>query len=69
MNAEVEEKLVKDFPQIFRDWHGDPMVTCMSWGLEIGTGWEPLLRKLCEDIMATNPHENFRAEQVKEKFG
>jgi hypothetical protein len=69
MNDEKEEKLVKDFPQIFRDWHGDVMSTCMFWGLECGTGWEPLLRKLCEDIMATNPPADFRAEQVKSKFG
>ena len=69
MDKEVEEKLVKDFPQIFRDWGGNPMETCMAWGLETGTGWAPLIRKLCEDIMATNPSENFKAAQVKEKFG
>ena len=69
MREELELALVKDFPQIFRDWHGDPMQTCMAFGLEVGDGWEPLLRKLCTDIMANNPHENFCAAQVKEKFG
>jgi hypothetical protein len=69
MKEETEAKLVKDFPQIFRDWGGNPMETCMAWGLEVGEGWSQLLRKLCEDIMATNPPENFKAAQVKEKFG
>jgi hypothetical protein len=69
MKQELEEQLVKDFPQIFQDWHGNPMQTCMAWGLEVGDGWEPLIRKLCEDIMASVPGEGFRATQVKEKFG
>jgi hypothetical protein len=69
MNSQDEEKLVKDFPQIFRDWGGDPMLTCMAWGLEIQDGWISLIRKLCEDIMALNPPEEFKAEQVKSKFG
>jgi hypothetical protein len=69
MKPETEVKLVRDFPQIFRDWGGNPMETCMSWGLEVGEGWVTLIRKLCDDIMATNPPEDFKAEQVKEKFG
>lgn len=68
-NKELEMKLVEDFPQIFRDHGGDPMKTCMAWGIAVGDGWHDLIRKLCEDIMTMNPPEAFKAAQVKEKFG
>ena len=69
MEKEIEEALVRDFPEIFRDWHGNPMQTCMAWGLDCGTGWASLIRKLCEDITALGDTQGFRAAQVKEKFG
>ena len=69
MNDALEQGLFQDFPQIFRDWGGDPIETCMAWGIAVGDGWHDLIRKLCVDIMALNPPEEFKAEQVKEKFG
>lgn len=65
----LEMKLVEDFPQIFQDHGGDPMKTCMAWGIAVGDGWHDLIRKLCEDIMAMDPPDTFKSEQVKEKFG
>jgi hypothetical protein len=59
MNQENEQKLVEKYPQIFKDYRG----------LECGDGWFDLIDQLCADIMATNPPENLRADQVKEKFG
>lgn len=69
MKAEKQKQLVDKYPQIFSDVGGDPMQTCMAFGLEVGDGWYDLIDKLCADIMAENPDENFRAAQVKEKFG
>lgn len=69
MSPELEHQLVADFPQIFRDYGGDPSKTCMAFGIECGDGWEPLIRRLCESIMATNPPQDFCASQIKEKFG
>lgn len=69
MNEALEMKLVEDFPQIFQDHGGNPMKTCMAMGIAVGDGWYDLIRRLCEDIMAMNPPEQFKALQVKEKFG
>lgn len=46
----------------------------MAFGFEIGEGWIPIMRKLCENVQAiidTNPekYKDFEFAQVKEKFG
>jgi hypothetical protein len=70
MSPELENKLVAEFPGMFRGLHdGDPKETLLCFGLEVGDGWFDLLHKLCTDIQATNPGKDFRAVQVKEKFG
>ena len=68
MKPEREAKIVEAYPSYFPDIHGDPAKTCLAWGLAIGNGWADLFEKLCADIKATNP-EDFKFEQVKEKFG
>lgn len=70
MNQDKEDKFKADFPQIFTDLHDcTPMESCMSWGIAIGQGWYDLLYNLCEEIVKLNPPEDFKAFQVKEKFG
>lgn len=69
MKKELEAKLVERFPAFFVDMYGDPTKTCMHWGCECGNGWYDLLYKLCEDIEAAEPPEDFKIEQIKEKFG
>ena len=70
MNDNKEKQLKADFPQIFTDLHDcTPQSSCMYWGIACGEGWYDLIHKLCEDIMALNPPEDFKAAQVKEKFG
>jgi DNA-directed RNA polymerase subunit RPC12/RpoP len=78
MTPRLEDRLVQDFPDIFRDWHGNPQHTCMAWGIECPDGWEPAIRAACQEIQATvqhmerlHPRLRWRvvAEQVKEKFG
>ena len=50
MNEELEVKLVKRHPDLFTDYYGDPMKTCMAWGMEHGDGWYSLIESLCEFI-------------------
>lgn len=69
MNKELTIQLQKDFPQIFTDLYESPRETCMAFGVEHGDGWHDLVRKLCEDIMALDPGPDFKADQIKEKFG
>jgi len=69
MDKKLEERLVSDFPQIFQDYGCSPGQSPMAFGLDVGNGWEPLIRKLCADIMETHPPKEFKAEQVKEKYG
>ena len=78
MTPELEDRLVQDFPVIFRDWRGDPAQTCMAWGVECPAAWEPAIRAACQEMAAQvrrvnsqHPTLGFRviADQVKEKFG
>lgn len=64
MKKELDEALVRDFPNLYRDRHGDMRRTCMVWGFP-GDGWEPLIRRLSEKLEPLG----VRAVQVKEKFG
>jgi len=70
MKSELDEKLVKKYPIIFKDRYKDPQQTCMCWGFP-GDGWYDLIDKLCWDI--TKIIEDYKidvtAVQVKEKFG
>lgn len=70
MKRELEDKLKEDFPTIFCDMHSStPMQSCMACGVEAADGWYDLIHDLCEKIMALDPPEGFKADQVKEKFG
>lgn len=77
MKQEFDEYLVKTYPEIFRDRHGDPMKTLMCFGFGCGDGWFDLIDTMCKAIQN---HINFLrsnnkeieqvvAAQVKEKFG
>lgn len=67
MKKENTEKLLKDFPSLFKQYYWDKMETCMCWGFCISDGWYNLLYKLSTDLMKVNPE--CEACQVKEKFG
>lgn len=51
MTPELDQQLCRDFPEIFRDRDADPRTTAMCWGIECGSGWEPLIRTLCNLLM------------------
>lgn len=69
MKTELQAKIIEEFPTFFPDIFGDPMKTCLAWGLAIGDGWYPLFHQLCRDIAKTVPPEDFQFLQIKEKFG
>lgn len=70
MRAELQRKLKDAYPQIFRQLHNStPMRSLMAFGIECNDGWYDLIDRLCADIMAMNPPEDFEAHQIKEKFG
>ena len=47
MKLELQKKLATNYPKIFKNVGGDPMVTCMAWGIECNDGWYDLLDTLC----------------------
>ena len=50
MREELDAKLCKKYPEIFRDRHGDMKETLMCWGFECGDGWYQILDSLCGQI-------------------
>ena len=67
MKKENTEKLLKDFPKLYRQ-HSLPMTeTCMCWGFDCGDGWFDVIYDLSKEITKIDP--NVEAVQVKEKFG
>ena len=67
MRKEIEMRLVKEFPKLYRDYGGDPKKTCMAWGFATGDGWFELIYGLSMSLKELSP--NARALQVKEKLG
>jgi hypothetical protein len=68
MHPELDAALVRDFPHLFRDRHGDTRETRMCDGFP-GDGWEPIIRRLSEKLEPIARETGLRAVQVKEKFG
>lgn len=78
MHTEKEQTLVSRYPDIFRDYNGDPKQTCMAWGFECGDGWFDLIDAICKAIQNQTEYANrlwpnlkfaVVAAQVKEKYG
>jgi hypothetical protein len=77
MKKELDEKLVKTYPLIFKDRHGDMKETAMCWGFECNDGWYWLIDNLCDSIQSyidlNQPHNSditqIIATGVKEKYG
>jgi hypothetical protein len=73
--TEFETKLVKEFPNLYRNMRGDPRQTCMAWGIAVSAGWYDIIYGLSQKLetMIQNIPEDKRPEymaaQVKEKFG
>lgn len=75
MRKELDNKLCKDFPNLYRDRGGRKSQTCMYWGFSCGDGWYDIIYRLSEKLeklilqLPLKDRPNCRASQVKEKFG
>jgi len=75
MDKELELELVKKYPKILKEYGGDPMQTCLSWGFEFDNGWNTLISKCLEklqyfcDLCSKDGKEvQVVANQAKEKY-
>lgn len=50
MTPELDEKLCKKYPKLFKDRHGDMTKTCMVWGFSHDDGWYNIINALCSNI-------------------
>jgi hypothetical protein len=82
MKQELQDKLIKKYPEIFKEIDSDPRYSCMAWGIECGDGWFAVIDTLCGfiDNTASNVNRRWRhansdrrlevrAAQVKQKYG
>ena len=67
MNTELQNKLFKKYPKLFRQRELSMQETCMCWGIACGDGWYWLIDNLCNYISLMD--KTVEATQVKEKFG
>lgn len=52
MSPELDERLVKKYPKIFKDRYADMRTTAMCWGFECGDGWYNIIDALCANIQS-----------------
>jgi hypothetical protein len=52
MKKELDEKLCREFPRLYRDRYGDMTTTSMCWGFDVGDGWFDLIYKASQKIEA-----------------
>ncbi len=72
MRAELEKKLIEDFPVFFGGHTLPPTQSLMCFGCECDDGWEPLVRSVAEVAEKWNkehPDKPVVAMQIKEKYG
>jgi hypothetical protein len=68
MRPDLDDALVRDFPALYRERHGDTRETRMCDGFP-GDGWEPLIRRMSEKLEPICAAAGLHADQIKEKDG
>jgi phosphatidylinositol kinase/protein kinase (PI-3 family) len=70
VNKENTEKLLNDFPKLYRQYYLDASQSCMSWGFECPDSWFPFIYELSQNITQLSEKHSVivEAAQVKEKF-
>jgi hypothetical protein len=76
MNPDLELKLHNKYPKILKDIGGNPMHTCMAFGIETGDGWYDILDEtmskiqyFCDLCSKDDREVQLVAAQIKTKFG
>jgi len=67
MSPELQKKLVKRFPKLYRGINKPMTETCMCWGFACGDGWFNILWML--SLALEDLNEDIEVVQVKEKYG
>ena len=65
MKQELQDKLFKKYPKLYRQHTLSMQETCMCWGICCGDGWF----KLIDELSAKLEPYDIEAVQVKAKFG
>ena len=60
MRKELDEKLVADYPELYRDRFGDMSKTLMCWGFDCGDGWYQIIDTLSYAL--TLSHRNAKQD-------
>jgi len=68
MSPKLQNKLFKEFDQMFAERSLNIEQTAMCWGVECGDGWFTLLWEMCQELKPI-VDDSFRFTQIKEKFG
>lgn len=50
MNKELDDKLCRDFPNLYSDRHVSMQETCMCWGFNCGDGWFDIIYNLSSKL-------------------
>ena len=60
MRKELDDALVRKYPEIFRDRYGDARQTAMCWGFDCGDGWYNIIDSACAAIQShvNNQHRH-----------
>jgi len=66
MRKELEQKLVKKYPNLYKNYNASIYESAMGWGFTCGDGWYDLIDWLSNVLEAIG---GVVADQVKEKFG
>ena len=67
MNKENTEKLMRDFPTLYRGYKKPLTESLMGFGFECRDGWFQLIYDLSKELVAMD--SKLEAVQVKEKYG
>lgn len=68
MQIILQEKLVNDFPTLFRQWHLSPAESCLGRGIECWDGWYRIIRNLCQKLVDLKLDKFVEFAQIKQKF-
>jgi len=73
MKQNLQNKLFKDFPKLFKQKDLPKEKSAMCWGVECPDEWFDILYKLCECIQiycnTLKKEDQVEFTQIKEKFG
>ena len=75
MRKDLDDKLTKDFPNLYRHRHDPNNRHGLRYGFACGNGWYPLIRRVSSKLeklilqLPENKRKFYHAVQVKQKFG